>query len=59
MEREGGVKMNSETLLHCLVWQDQKKKCHSQLTIAAHRTNYIFIADKVHKNPYIARYTLL
>ena len=35
------------------------KKSHSQLIIAAHLTNYAFIADKVHKNPYIAHYTLL
>ena len=26
---------------------------------AAHLTSYAFIADKLHKNPYIARYTLL
>ena len=43
--------------LHCL-WET-KKKGHSQLTIAAHLTSYAFIADKVHKNPYIAHYTLL
>ena len=37
----------------------KKKEGHSQLAIAAYLTNYAFIADTVHKNPYIARYTLL
>ena len=32
---------------------------HNQLTIAAHLTSYAFIADKLYKNPYLARYTLL
>ena len=37
-----------------------KTKGRSQLTIlVAHLTNYTFIADKVHKNPYIDCYTLL
>ena len=48
-------------VLHCL-WFGKvrpKKKGHNQLTIAAHLTSYAFIADKLHKNPYIARYTLL
>ena len=45
-----------------VVWRDQKKrkkKGRNQLTIAAHLTSYASIADKLHKNPYIARYTLL
>ena len=32
--------------------QKQKKKGHSQLTIAAHLTSYTFIADKLYNNPY-------
>ena len=34
-------------------------KGHNQLTIATHLTSYVFITDKLHKNPYIAHYTLL
>ena len=37
----------------------KKKKGHNQLTIAFHLTSYAFIADKLHKNPYIARYILI
>ena len=50
-------------VLHCLwfgkVSKKKKKKVTTILTIAAHLTSYAFIADKLHKNPYIARYTLL
>ena len=45
--------------LVAMVRPKKKKKDHNQLTIAAHLTSYAFIADKLHKNPYIARYTLL
>ena len=36
-----------------------KKKGLSKLKIAAHLTNYVFITDKVHKNPYIAHYCFI
>ena len=34
------------------------KKGHNQLTIPFHLISYAFIADKLHKNPDIACYTL-
>ena len=52
---KGGVKNELST-----IWFDkvrpkknnnENKKGHSQLAIAAHLTNHAFIADKVHKNP--------
>ena len=58
----GGREDGQNELRHYIVWfgKGRQKKDHSQLTIlAVHLTNYTFIADKVHKNPYIARYTLL
>ena len=51
--------MNRGTTLSGLHGKVRPKKGHSQLTIAAHLTNYTFIANEVHNNPYIAHYTLL
>ena len=49
--------MDNELRHYIVLWFGKvrpKKKGHSQLTIAAHLTSYTFIADKLHKNPYIA-----
>ena len=49
-------------LRHYIVWfgkvRQKKRSQPADNNIAAHLTNYTFTADKVHKNPYIAHYTL-
>ena len=49
-------------LRHYIVWfgkvRQKKRSQPADNNIAAHLTNYTFIADKVHKNPYISHYTL-
>ena len=62
--REAGLTQTyGSEVLHCLWFgkarPKKKMKGHNQLTIAAHLTSYAFIGDKLHKNPYIARYTAL
>ena len=58
MEKEGQNELRQYIVLFGKM--RPKKIGHSHLTIAAHLTNYTFIAHKVHiNNPYIAYYTLL